>query len=183
MKPQWLLYLAMVGLVGCASMTKEQCLEAGSTSWENIGWVDGRDGWDPEQRLAMHREACQEVRILPDRNTYMRGWHNGVFEYCTPDRGYEVGLGGSSGNSRVCPGDSGYLFDENVELGLQIYNLRSEIARLESEISSYEQRLTDKKLDYETKRDLHAMIRNRDTEQSHLRMLLNEALARPIIRN
>ncbi len=175
--------LVMAGLTGCASMTKEQCLEAGATSWEGIGWTDGQGGWDPEERLAMHREACQEVKVQPDRQSYMRGWNSGVLEYCTPDRGYAVGLSGSTGNSRICPGDTGELFDDNVELGLRIYNLQYQINQLDSEIDDYEKRLRDKKLDPETRRDLHAKIRNRDSELTHLRMLLHEARAIPILRD
>ena len=183
MKLLWLLLIAMVGLSGCASMTKEQCLEANSTSWERIGWIDGSDGWDPDRRLAMHREACKEVRILPDRTTYMRGWSNGVIQYCTPDRGYAVGLSGSSGNSGVCPPATRGLFDDNVDLGLRIYTLRNQIYSLDSEIDGYERRLRDPNLDKETKRDLHAKIRHRDEELTHLRILLHEAQAIPIIRN
>jgi len=182
MKVLWLLLVASVALSGCASMTKEQCLEAGASSWERIGWNDGRDGWDPDQRLAMHSEACQEVHVLPDRKTYMHGWSNGVIEYCTPDRGYAVGLGGSSGNSRVCPPETRGLFDYNVDLGLRVYNLRNQINSLDSEIDGYENRLRDPKLDRETRHDLHERIRNRDRELTHLRMLLNEAQSIPVIR-
>jgi hypothetical protein len=182
MKLIWFLLTAAL-LAGCASMTKEQCLEAEATSWERIGWIDGSDGWSPERRLAMHRDACKEVRVQPDRDTYMRGWQNGVIEYCTPDRGYAVGLSGSSGNSGICPPETRGLFDDNVDLGLRVYTLRSEISSLESEINSYESRLADKKLDKESRRDLHSKIRNRDTELTHLRILLHEALAEPIIRD
>lgn len=178
-----LLFLAMLtGLAGCASMTKEQCLEANATSWEEIGFIDGRDGWDPDRRLAMHREACLEVRVLPDRITYMQGWQSGVVEYCTPDKAYAVGLSGGSGNSSVCPPEIRGLFDDNVDLGLRIYRLRSQINSLEYELEGYERRVSDKKLDHETRRDLHVKIRNRDKELTHLRMLLNEALSYPIIR-
>lgn len=182
MKLLWLLLILMISLSGCASMTKEQCLEANATSWERIGWIDGSDGWDPDRRLQMHREACKEVRVQPDRTTYMRGWSNGVVAYCTPERGYSVGLSGSSGNSRVCPPETRGLFDDNVDLGLRVYNLRSQINSLDSEIDSYERRLRDPNLDRETRRDLHTRIRNRDTELTHLRMLLNEAQSIPIIR-
>ncbi len=183
MKLLWLLLTAMVGLSGCASMTKDQCLLANATSWESIGLIDGSDGWDPDRRLAMHRDACKEVRILPDRTTYMRGWNNGVIEYCTPDRGYSVGLSGSSGNSGVCPPETRGIFNDNVDLGLRIYNLRNQISSLDSEIDRYERRLREANLDKETRRDFHIKIRHRDEELTHLRMLLYEAQSIPIIRD
>ncbi len=181
MKLLWIMF-AVLSLAGCATMTKDQCLEADATSWENIGRIDGNEGRDPDRRLAMHREACQEVRVQPDRTTYMRGWNIGVIDYCTPDKGYAVGLSGSSGNPQVCPAETRGIFEDNVDLGLRVYSLRSQIDSLHSEISSYEKRLGDKKLDYETRRDLHAKIRNRDKELTHLRILLHEAQAIPIIR-
>lgn len=169
-------------LTGCATMSKEQCLEAGATSWEHIGYVDGGDGHEPDSRLAMHRDACKEVRIIPDRNSYMVGWRNGLVNYCTPEKAYEVGRSGYSSNSRLCPPEIRNLFEDNVDLGRRVYSLRMELSSLESEIDGYENTLRDKKLSNETRRDLHAKIRNRDRELSHLRMLLREAEAEPLIR-
>lgn len=169
-------------LAGCATMTKEQCLEANATSWEHIGYVDGGNGHDPDSRLAMHRDACKEVRVLPDRSSYMVGWKNGLVNYCTPEKAYEVGRSGASGNSRLCPPEVRDLFDDNVDLGRRVYSLRMELSSLESEIDGYENKLRDQKLSHEQRRDLRAKIRNRDSELSHLRMLLREAEAEPLIR-
>lgn len=175
--------MSAAALLGaCATMTKEQCLEANASSWEHIGYVDGGDGQDPEGRLELHRDACKEVRVLPDRNSYMVGWKNGLVNYCTPEKAYEVGRNGYSSNSRFCPPQIRDLFEDNVDLGRRVYNLRMELNSLESEINGYENKLSDKKLSNEARRDLHAKIRNRDRELSHLRMLLREAEAEPLIR-
>ena len=176
------LLAAALLLGGCATMTKEQCLEANATSWEHIGYVDGGNGHDPDGRLAMHRDACKEVRVLPDRNSYMVGWKRGVVNYCTAEKAYEVGRSGQSGNSRLCPPEVRGYFEDNVALGRRVYELRSELSSLESEIDSYENTLLDKKLSVDMRRDLRSKIRNRDAERSHLRMLLREAEAEPLIR-
>lgn len=175
--------LAVAALLGgCATMTKEQCLEANATSWEHIGYVDGGNGHDPDGRLAMHRDACKEVRVIPDRNSYMVGWKQGVVTYCTAEKAYEVGRSGQSGNSRLCPPEVRGYFEDNVAIGRRIYDLRMELSSLESEIDGYESTLRDKKLSPEMRRDLHSKIRNRDAEVSHLRMLLREAESEPLIR-
>lgn len=169
-------------LGGCATMTKEECLEANATSWEHVGYVDGGNGHDPDSYLALHHDACKEVRVFPDRNSYMVGWRKGLVNYCTPEKAYEVGRNGYSSNSRFCPAQIRDLFEDNVDLGRRVYNLRMELSSLESEIDGYENALRDVKLSNEARRDLHAKIRNRDRELSHLRMLLREAEAEPLIR-
>lgn len=175
--------LALPGLLAaCATMTKEQCLEANATSWEHIGYVDGGNGHDPDGRLALHHDACKEVRVLPDRRSYMVGWQNGLVNYCTPEKAYAVGRSGDSGNSRFCPPEVRDRFDDNVDLGRRVYSLRMELSSLESEIDGYENKLRDSKISNEMRRDLRAKIRNRDAELSHLRMLLREAEAEPLIR-
>jgi hypothetical protein len=178
----WLLMALMVLLTGCASMSEQECLDAGASSWEGVGIADGQDGWSPDQRLEMHREACSEVGVRPDRKTYMKGWTRGVLDYCTPDRGYSVGLYGSSGNSSVCPGNTGILFEENVQLGLRVYNLKREISQTEDEIRDFQKKLDNKNLDRETSRDLHAKLRHRDEALTRLRVLLIEAQSIPVIR-
>lgn len=178
----WLLLAAVALLTGCATLSKQECLDAGATSWEGIGWVDGREGYDPERRLGQHYEACSKVGVSPDRNTYMAGWSRGILEYCTPERGYAVGLSGSRGNPELCPDATGSIFQDNVELGLRIYELKREMDSLYYEIENLEKRLDDKNLDKHVRRDIRERIRRLDHDMSHLRWQLNEAQAIPVIR-
>jgi len=178
----WCLVLVLAGLAGCASLSEEQCRQAGATSWEGVGLADGQDGREADQRLEMHRDACGKIGIAPDRAAYMKGWSRGVLDYCTPDRAYSIGLSGFNGNDRLCPGNTGHLFRANIQLGQRVHHLKREIERTQDEIRDFEKKLSDKNLDRDTKLDLQSRIRQRDRELSHLRQLLIEAQSIPLIR-
>lgn len=177
----WLVVLVLMTLSGCASMSKQECLDAAATSWEGVGYEDGYNGYDPGLRLSQHDEACREVGVFPHRETFMMGWSRGIREYCTPQRGYQVGLSGSSGNPELCPDDTGILFQENAELGQRIYGLKREMDSVYSEIKDLEKRLDNAQLDKHERRAIRDRIRHRDDEMSHLRWRLIEAEAAPLI--
>lgn len=177
-----LLILMVVSLGGCATLSEQECLDARATSWEGIGWADGREGYHPDRRLGQHFEACSKVGVSPDRDTYMAGWSRGILEYCTPDRGYATGLAGSRGNPELCPDETGVIFQDNVELGLRVYELKREMDSIYYEIEGLEKRLEDKRLDNNARRDLRERIRRRDHDMSDLRWQLNEAQSVPLIR-
>lgn len=178
----WLVVMILVSLSGCASLSEQECLQADATSWESIGYEDGYNGHHPDRRLNQHYEACSKLGVFPHRDTYMTGWSRGILGYCTPERGYEIGLSGSRGNPELCPGDSGFLFQENAELGLQIYELKREMEAVYREIEDLERRLDDAKLDKQARRNIRDRIRHRDDEMSQLRWRLMEAQSGPLIR-
>ncbi|EKD34460.1 MAG: hypothetical protein ACD_75C02329G0001 [uncultured bacterium] len=179
---QWLLVLILVSLSGCASLSKQECLDADATSWEGVGYEDGYNGYHPDRRLSQHYQACSKLGVFPHRETYMTGWSRGILEYCTAERGYAIGLSGSRGNPELCPDGTGILFQENAELGLQIYALKREMDSVYNEIEDLERRLDDAKLDKHARRDIRDRIRHRDDEMSHLRWRLMEAQSMPLIR-
>ena len=178
----WLVVLILMSLSGCASLSERECLEADATSWERIGYEDGFNGYHPDRRLNQHSEACGELGVLPQRETYMAGWSRGVREYCLPERAYQVGLSGSRGNPGICPDGTDFLFRENVELGLLIHELRREMDSVYHEIEDLERKLDDSKLDKRARRDLRDRIRYRDDQLSDLRWRLMEAQSAPLIR-
>ena len=112
----------------------------------------------------------------------MAGWSRGILEYCTPDRGYAIGLSGSSGNPELCPAESGAIFQDNVQLGLRVYEVKREMDSVYHEIEELEERLEDKRLDKQARRAIRDRIRHHDDEMSHLRWQLMEAQSIPLIR-
>jgi len=180
---QWLLCLPMALLAGCATLSEDQCRKAGATSWEGVGRADGQEGRDADYRLELHREACSKIGILPDRVTYMKGWNRGVLDYCTPDSGYAAGLSGSSGNDKICPGDSARLFRANVQLGRRVHELKAEINRVQEKIRELEKKLDDKNLERDARQDLRTNIRHRNDDLAQLKLSLIQAEAIPIIRS
>lgn len=178
----WFFFLLLASLSGCATLSDRECLDAGATSWEGIGWADGRDGYHPDRRLNMHYEACSKVGISPDRNSYMAGWSRGILEYCTPERGYAVGLSGAGGNPELCPDGTGIIFQANVQLGLRVYEVKREMDLLYSEIEALERRLNDRNLDRYARRDIRERLRHYDEEMFHLRWQLIDVQSIPLIR-
>lgn len=89
MNRSWYLLAALLclALSGCASLSKEACLQG---DWGGIGYDDGSKGRF-HSRLVDHEQACFEFNITPDEKSYMRGWNDGVQIYCTEQNGYDEG--------------------------------------------------------------------------------------------
>ena len=87
-------------LVGCASMSKEDCLV---TDWYENGRMDGMQG-KPRTGLQNRAKACLEHGISADRVAYYQGHDEGLKHYCTEQRGFEMGRLGQAYRS-VCPPD------------------------------------------------------------------------------
>lgn len=139
-------------LSGCASMNKNECINA---DWAMIGYEDGSRGY-AVSRIGQHRKACAKVNITPDMAAYEAGHQKGVRAYCTRERGYREGVNGASYQG-ICPADLAPVFTRAHKDGLELYQLRQRIsattsaltgyrdtiARLQSEISDVEKSIVD----------------------------------------
>lgn len=117
-------------VIGCASMNQEECETA---DWMTVGYEDGTQG-RPTVDISRHREACAQHGVTPDLEAYLVGWEDGVLRYCTRHSGFVTGSRGGS-YAGVCPEDlqEDFLFAYND--GRHLYNLRSKVEGIESEIS------------------------------------------------
>lgn len=57
-----LIVAILSGLSACASMSKDECLNA---NWKTIGYEDGSLG-RPETTIQAHRKACAKINVTPD---------------------------------------------------------------------------------------------------------------------
>ena len=89
-----------LALGSCATMSEEQCLAG---DWSGQGYSDGLSGLTMS-RLDDHAEACAEHGVTPDASAYAEGRRQGLLQYCTVDKGFEVGRTGG-GYAGVCPPD------------------------------------------------------------------------------
>lgn len=103
-------------LSGCASMSKDECLNA---NWVSVGYNDGSRGIHYE-RLNKHRQSCGKHEIFPDEDAYMTGWNQGIRSYCTTDRGYQAGRAGRA-YSNICPADVEPAFLSGWQQGIRQY--------------------------------------------------------------
>jgi len=111
----WL--LAAVLLQGCASMSREECLNA---NWTVVGEIDGQQGRGLDL-LDDYRRDCAEYGVVPDVQAYVAGRENGLLLYCTSENGYREGRIGRQLEAD-CPPALAADFRRNFELGRDVHN-------------------------------------------------------------
>lgn len=100
----WVLIL-MLGFSGCATLDRDACLAG---DWYQIGLSDGQNGY-PVKQQNKHNEACADYGIAVVEADYLRGHADGLVDYCTPEKGYRVGL--NRGHyANVCPDETEAAF-------------------------------------------------------------------------
>jgi hypothetical protein len=140
------LCIVIVGLQGCASLSQDECLTA---DWHTIGYEDGLNGRQPV-RIADHRKSCAKHGVAPDLARYEQGRQAGLKQYCVPQKGFNLGVSGQRYNG-VCPADAEPGFLQAYSEGKQIYEVKTQIRRLdeilrvnESELASLKESMREK---------------------------------------
>ena len=140
------LVVSAMALAGCATtMSKQECQ---SVDWRTVGYEDGAAGRSGEF-IGQRRRACAAAGVAPDLEAYRSGRSEGLREYCQPQNGYRVGLGGATyGGS--CPADLAPEFSRAYAAGAELhdreYRVNDAVARLEQmrrELASVEHRMTE----------------------------------------
>ena len=127
---------ALFVLSGCATMSGDECL---TSDWYAIGYEDGSQGWS-SNRLADRRKACAKHGVTPDFQAYQNGRNEGLKEYCQPQRGYNLGVGGGRYNG-VCPSHLEPGFLDAYRTGAQLYTLRSNVNSANFQIAAKQREL------------------------------------------
>ncbi|WP_339931425.1 DUF2799 domain-containing protein [uncultured Brevundimonas sp.] len=125
-------------LGSCATMSEDQCLAG---DWGNQGYADGRSG-QPVSRLESHTEACAKYGVVPDAPSYYSAREDGLREYCTPARGFQVGREGS-GYADVCPPQLEADFLPAYRDGQIVYAAEQALSSARSSVSSLGSRAED----------------------------------------
>ena len=129
-----LLFLITLSLSGCATMNKEECLNA---NWFEIGREDGSEG-KSLKHLSRHAEACSEHGVSPKRSDYKKGRMEGLKVFCTADNGLDRGLHNRSYKKGTCPKKLEKKFLAKYKMGKKIYTLKEDIDSLEKTITENE---------------------------------------------
>jgi hypothetical protein len=130
------LLMFTLGLNGCASLSKEQCLAG---NWRDIGHRDGRQGYKPES-LDAHNKACAEYGVTVNRDEYQQGYNEGIQTYCSPVNGRYLGERGSSYNY-VCPADKEAAFLHQYRYGRELYEAQHKIKTARDDLATKEEQL------------------------------------------
>jgi hypothetical protein len=139
------LYAIMLGLaaaglfLGCATLSREQCLQA---DWHELRYRDGSMG-SPRALFQKHQDACLEHGVQAERDAYFSGRQEGLAVYCTYDSGFSQGRSGNL-YRYVCPPELESEFTAGYDRGHEIYAYESQIASLEQRLKSIESKIQDK---------------------------------------
>lgn len=118
-------------LIGCASLSQEECLTG---DWGGIGQRDGAAGRVADTQFSRHLKACADAGITPDRAAWQVGYARGLQSYCIPLNGLNEGLEGRR-HRKVCPSAAEAAFLRGFRIGMDDYNAREDVRRVQSEIA------------------------------------------------
>ena len=138
-------------------MNESECRNA---DWRMIGLEDGVNG-KLTSYIGKHRTACAKHDIVPDIVTYQQGYSEGVKQYCTEVKGFEVGKKGTNYNG-VCPPESEMFFLEGYHFGLKLHTVNKKIKKLSSAINSKQKQVEKIKKEVIKKEKL--LISDKSTE-------------------
>lgn len=127
---------AVLALAACETtsrpaMTSAQCAVA---DWKALGYQDGASGRALE-RFVARQEACVAAGYGADQVAYMAGRREGLWNWCQPERAFQLGFEGASYNG-VCPIDLDGVFRDAHGEGLRAYHALSALRSAESSVSS-----------------------------------------------
>ncbi len=168
------LAVAVCALAGCATMSKEACLQG---DWAGVGFKDGEAG-RPQSRLDDHAKACAKAGVVPDAAPYFQARDQGLKLYCTQDRGFSEGRDGDSYHG-VCPPGPERGFLVGYADGQLVHAAVSRLSQAESDRDSADHRaekrdreargvedeLTNPKLNDEQKRELRDRLNRLRSER------------------
>lgn len=170
-------FLAFIGLAAvittlasCGTMSKEECRVA---DWGVVGDTDGAAGYNPQSRFADHVKSCSKSGATPNQTQWYQGYQTGIKRFCTPLSGASHGESGGAYNN-VCPPEMEPGFVRGYSLGKRVYDLRSRIDSLRSDVLSRESeanRLSEelKKAEDKDRRSLRDRIDDAERDRSRAR--------------
>ncbi len=126
-------------LSACAAKPSVSEFQCKAGDWQTIGFRDGAAG-APSSRLLVHQDACGEFNIIPVREDYLAGWHEGLLNFCTAANGFDLGQRGASHN-RVCSGELNQPFAGAYADGRQLYLARAQVDELQRRLHERHERL------------------------------------------
>ncbi|CAN5217807.1 hypothetical protein BH10PSE3_BH10PSE3_34970 [soil metagenome] len=137
MRRLWVLGAAVAAsaLAGCATMSKQECLQG---DWASVGFKDGEAG-RAQSRLDDHAKACAKSGVVPQAAPYFAAREQGLKLYCTQDRGFSEGRTGQS-YAGVCPPGPERGFLVGYGDGQLVHAAVSRLSQAESDRSSADSR-------------------------------------------
>ena len=131
----FILIVAILSTAGCATRPDSKC---SSSSWEEMGFLDGRTG-RPAEDIRKHSKACHTSEPAADREAYFRGRDAGLAQYCTGHGGFFVGRTNGSYEG-VCATRDEASFLTGFNKGRELLHVRRRLDGVTAEIAKIDQR-------------------------------------------
>jgi hypothetical protein len=154
----------LIGLTGCATMNKSECLNA---DWQMIGMEDGAQG-QPVSHIGKHRKACAEHNIRPDLEAYENGHAAGMKQFCTAANGFRMGKSGGYYNG-VCPSDLEEDFMAGYDAGRELHAASLGVNQAAAAVKSNDSELKKLKEDVQAKETM--LVSSKTSEMQRVRLL------------
>lgn len=122
------LTLTMLLISACASMNKEDCLQA---NWSELGKNDGQEGHDLEH-FHSRKKSCQEHGISANKRAYLQGHKEGLKKYCNYQNGFELGKEGEDYKTH-CPKEFQKEYLSGYRAGKSLYEQKQFYKNIEAE--------------------------------------------------
>lgn len=145
------LMLAVLVLGGCGESEEDrqrrdqrQAAACQATDWWALGFEDGVKGLRADQ-FGKYRRECAPHGVTANITLYLEGRDEGLYEYCTPQNGYSLGVDGRK-YPNICPPrlEGPFLDAHNDGLGLN--KRRAAVDSAASRLGQARQRANDLEL-------------------------------------
>lgn len=146
-----LLMLAVLAVAGCGESEEDrqrrdqrQAAACQATDWWALGFEDGVKGLRADQ-FGKYRRECAPHGVTANITLYLEGRDEGLYEYCTPQNGYRLGVDGRK-FANVCPPRLEGPFLDAHNDGLGLYERRAAVDSAASSLGQARQRADDLEL-------------------------------------
>jgi hypothetical protein len=147
----------------CATLSEGECRDQ---DWYGIGADDGFDG-APASKIEEHRKACAEYGIVPDTEQYEVGRRDGLTQYCTVTRGFDIGRKGMQYGGG-CPPGADREFLRGHSLGRRFNDVEEELKRIDNDLRMYRSQSTTAEVDDVDQRRMYSRIQDLEFQRSQL---------------
>lgn len=143
------LLVAALSLNGCSTLDAAKCE---SMDWEARGARDALRGMQRDAVNTLDR-SCAEFGVSADEQAYHRGWDEGIQNYCSKEKGWEVGMSSAS-YGHTCPENLEAQFYSAYQLARSVKESKTEVATARRELDKVLEKLAEEDLDDEKRRYL-----------------------------
>lgn len=132
-----LIFTSLVLLIaGCSSGMK--AVDCEKTDWYQKGLAEGSEG-ENIKTLYKYTKQCDDVGSSFSADEYRKGREEGLLNFCTEEKAFNLGLENKSYDKSVCSKSKFPLFSKSYKKGKLTRKLKKSKEKIEKEINSLEE--------------------------------------------